>query len=206
MSRKNLLEILFIGFICLSFTQATYNRVKFVYDGDTILLETGEKVRYLGIDAPEMDYQGRKSEFMAVASRDYHSRLVDNKRVRLEFDQEKRDHHGRLLAYVFLEGGEMVNALLLRQGFAHVLVKRPNLKYFSVLLNEQRLAMKEKRGVWSQATHRMERCYFGNGNSYRFHRPGCAFAKQIRAHNLVKFESRHKAFWEGFSPCKRCRP
>ena len=206
MSRKNLLEILFIGFICLSFTQATYNRVKFVYDGDTILLETGEKVRYLGIDAPEMDYHGRKSEFMAMASRDYHSRLVDNKRVRLEFDQEKRDHHGRLLAYVFLEGGEMVNGLLLRQGFAHVLVKRPNLKYFSVLLNEQRLAMKEKRGVWSQATQRMERCYFGNGNSYRFHRPGCSLAKQIRAHNLVKFESRHKAFWEGFSPCKRCRP
>lgn len=206
MSKKNLFEILFIGFICLSFTHSTYNRVKFVYDGDTILLETGEKVRYLGIDAPEMDYQGKKREFMAMASRDYNSRLVNNKRIKLEFDQEKRDRHGRLLAYVFLEDGEMVNALLLRQGFAHVLVKRPNLKYFSLLLNEQRLAMKEKRGVWSQATQKMESCYFGNSKSYRFHRPGCTFAEQIRASNLVKFESRHKAFWEGFSPCKRCRP
>jgi hypothetical protein len=153
-----------------------------------------------------MGYQGKKSEFMAIAARDYNSRLVNKKRVRLEFDQEKRDHHGRLLAYVFLEGGEMVNALLLRRGFAHVMVNRPNLKYFSLLLNDQRMAMGEKLGIWSQATAKMERYYLGNGKSYRFHRPGCAFSAQIRAHNLVKFDSRRKAFWEGFSPCKRCSP
>lgn len=206
MNQKNLFGILLIGFICVSFTHSTYNRVKFVYDGDTILLETGQRVRYLGINGPEMGYQGKKSEFMAIASRDYNSRLVNKKRVRLEFDQEKRDPHGRLLAYVFLEGGEMVNALLLRHGFAHVMVKRPKLKYFSLLLNDQRMAMGEKLGIWSQATAKMERYYLGNGKSYRFHRPGCAFSTQIRAHNLVKFNSRRKAFWEGFSPCKRCRP
>ena len=68
MSRKNLLEILFIGFICLSFTQATYNRVKFVYDGDTILLETGDKAGYRGISFPEPEqirgrrlHQGRRA-------------------------------------------------------------------------------------------------------------------------------------------------
>jgi endonuclease YncB( thermonuclease family) len=169
-------------------------------------METGEKVRYLGINAPEMGYQVKKSEFMAIAARDYNARLVDKKKVRLEFDQEKRDDHGRLLGYVFLEGGEMVNALLLRQGFTHLMAKRPNFRYFSLLLNDQRVAMKEKLGIWSQATAKMERYYLGNGKSYRFHRPGCAFAAQIRAYNLVKFDSRHKAFWEGFSPCKRCRP
>jgi micrococcal nuclease len=205
-TRKNLLGILLIGFISLSFAHSAYNRVQSVYDGDTILLETGEKVRYLGINAPEMDYKGRKSEFLAIASRDYNSRLVNKKRVRLEFDQEKRDHHGRLLAYVFLEGGDMVNTLLLRQGFAHVMVKRPNLKYFSTLLDVQRTAMKARLGIWSQATGKMEKYYLGNDKSYRFHRPECSFAAQIRADHLVRFESRHKAFWEGFSPCRRCRP
>jgi micrococcal nuclease len=86
------------------------------------------------------------------------------------------------------------------------MAKRPNFKYFSLLLNDQRVAMKEKLGIWSRATAKMERYYLGNSKSYRFHRPGCAFAAQIRAYNLVKFDSRRKAFWEGFSPCKRCRP
>ncbi|UCB48932.1 MAG: thermonuclease family protein [Deltaproteobacteria bacterium] len=206
MNRKNLLGILLIGFISLSFAHSAYNKVQSVYDGDTILLETGEKVRYLGINAPEMDYEGKKSEFLAITSRDYNSRLVNKKRVRLEFDQEKRDHYGRLLAYVFLEGGDMVNALLLRQGFAHVMVKRPNLKYLSLLLDDQRMAMKARLGIWSQATGKMETYYLGNDGSYRFHRPACSFAAQIRPDNVLRFESRHKAFWEGFSPCKRCRP
>ena len=56
MNRKNLLGILLIGFICLSFTHSTYNRVKFVYDGDAILLETGDKVRDLGINDPELGH------------------------------------------------------------------------------------------------------------------------------------------------------
>ena len=206
MNRKNLLQILLIAFISLSFAFSAYNRVQFVYDGDTILLKTGEKVRYLGIDAPEMDYEGKESEFLATTSRDYNARLVNKKRVRLEFDQEKRDHHGRLLAYVFLEGGDMLNALLLRQGLAHVMVKRPNLKYFTILLDNQRLAMKARRGIWSQATGKLERDYLGNDKSYRFHRPQCSFAAQIRPDNLVRFYSRHKAFWEGYSPCRRCRP
>jgi endonuclease YncB( thermonuclease family) len=206
MNRNNLLGILLIGFFSLSSTHPAYERVKFVYDGDTILLETGKKVRYLGIDAPEIDYEGTKSEFMAIASRVYNLHLVNKNGVRLEFDQEKRDHHGRLLAYVFLESGDMVNALLLRGGFAHFMVKRPNLKYFSLLRNNQRIAMEKKLGIWSQTTAKIERYYLGNRKTYRFHRPGCAFAAQIRPHNLVKFESRRKAFWEGFSPGKRCRP
>ncbi|MBW1768814.1 MAG: hypothetical protein JRJ65_17420 [Deltaproteobacteria bacterium] len=52
MKRKNFIILLFIALICLSFTRPSYHLVKSVYDGDTILIETGEKVRYLGIDVP----------------------------------------------------------------------------------------------------------------------------------------------------------
>jgi len=205
-NRKNPLTFLFIASISLSFVHPTYDRVRFVYDGDTILLDSGKNVRYLGIDAPEMGYEGNESEFMATASRDFNLRLVDKKRVRLEFDQEKRGPHGRLLAYVFSENGDMVNALLVRHGLARVMVRRPNLKYLSLLLHDQRLAMAEKLGIWSEEGAKMERRYLGSSKSYRFHRPACAFAGQIRPRNLVIFENRRKAFWEGFSPCKRCRP
>ncbi|UCF57116.1 MAG: nuclease, partial [Deltaproteobacteria bacterium] len=98
------------------------------------------------------------------------------------------------------------NALLVRHGLARVMVRRPNLKYFSLLLHDQRLAMAEKLGIWSEEGAKMERRYLGSSKSYRFHRPACAFAGQIRPRNLVIFENRRKAFWEGFSPCKRCRP
>ncbi len=203
---KILLGFSFIVSLGLSLTYPAYDRVKFVYDGDTILLDRGRKVRYLGIDAPEIGHEGKEDEFMAIASRDFNLHLVGNTRVRLEFDRQKRDPHGRLLAYVFLENGDMVNALLVRRGFARVMVKRPNLKYFSLLLDDQRLAMAENLGIWSEDGVKMERYYLGSRKSYRFHRPGCAFASQIRPHNLVMFETRHQAFWEGFSPCKRCRP
>ena len=80
MNRKNLLVILLIGSPSLSFTHSTHDRVEIVYDGDTILLETGKKVRYLGIDAPEVGYEGNRSEFMAIASKNFNFRLVDKKR------------------------------------------------------------------------------------------------------------------------------
>ena len=206
MNRKDSLIFIFAASISLSFVHPTYDHVRFVYDGDTILLDSGKKVRYVGIDAPEIGYEGNESEFLAIASRDFNRHLVGKKRVRLEFDRKRSDPHGRLLAYVFLENGDMVNALLVRHGLSRVMVRRPNLKYFSLLLNHQRLAMAEKLGIWSGKEVKTERHYLGSIKSYRFHRPACAFAGQIQPQNLVIYKNRREAFWEGFSPCKRCRP
>jgi len=169
-------------------------------------MDTGERVRYLGIDAPEIGHEGIKSEFKALSSRNYNIRLIGQRRIRLEFDQEKNDRHGRLLAYVFLETGEMVNALMVRRGLAHVMVKRPNLKYFDILRHDQRLAMEEKLGIWRKKSLTKETHYMGSRKSYRFHRPGCPFGSKIPSPNLVRFKNRRDAFWAGFSPCKRCRP
>ena len=60
MNQKNLLGLLLIGLICLSFTHSTYNRAKFVYDWDAILLETEVKVRDLGINAHELEHIHRR--------------------------------------------------------------------------------------------------------------------------------------------------
>lgn len=192
--------------VSLSFAPIGYYSVRYVFDGDTIILGNGEKLRYLGIDAPEMGHQGEKGEMMALESRDFNMRLVGGSLVRLEFDSEKRDQYGRLLAYLFLENGDMINGLLVRNGLARVMVKRPNLKYFHILLEYQRQAMSEGLGAWKSLGADTEKYYLGSSKSYRFHRPGCKYAARILPKNLVKFESRNKAFWEGFSPGKACRP
>jgi endonuclease YncB( thermonuclease family) len=180
--------------------------VRFVYDGDTILLYGKGKVRYLGINAPEINYDGRKDEFMAREARVFNVESVRGTRVRLEYDHEKRDRHGRPLAYVFLENGDMVNELLVRKGLAHVMLSNKNLKYKERLLDCQRKAIQERLGIWSRPFRGKERRYLGNSNSYRFHKRTCPFGSKISRKNIVKFKSRHDAFWAGYSPCKRCAP
>ncbi len=203
MKRKRLAGVLLVALLALS---AAKPYVKQVYDGDTFALSTGEHVRYVGVDAPEIDHEGGESEFLAHEARQQNAKLVQGKPVRLEFDQERNDRHGRLLAYVFLENGDMVNELLVRKGFARVLPKPPNLKYFSLLLDSQRRAMAERVGMWQREPDRPERYYIGNSDSYRFHRPSCPFGKTISGHHRVRFETAYKAYWEGYSPCRQCKP
>jgi micrococcal nuclease len=100
----------------------------------------------------------------------------------------------------------MVNVLLVRKGLARVLVVKPNLKYFQILLDSQRVAMSEKTGLWSKTPERPEPFYIGNKKSYRFHRPGCPFAKALASSNVIRFSDTSKAYWDGFSPCRRCKP
>lgn len=183
-----------------------YQQVTFVYDGDTILLDSGERVRYLGIDAPEINHGKEENEFMALAARDFNLKLVRNAPVRLEFDLERKDRYGRLLAYVYLENGDMVNRLLVRRGLACVMLQRPSLRRQDILLEAQRKAMKEMLGIWSRALKGGRHFYVGNMRSYRFHSPDCPFGRRIHPGNLKKFSLIRDAFWAGYAPCSLCRP
>jgi len=206
MKRKSLTAALILAFFTLSLAASPSFVIRYAYDGDTVVLTTGEEIRYLGIDAPEIGRKGSESDFMALESRNYNLTLVRNASVRLEFDKQRKDRHGRLLAYVFLEKGEMVNELLVRQGFAFVLFNKPNTKYFPRLLECQRQAIAEKAGIWKKPPEKREPYYLGNRDSYRFHRPNCPLGRKIARRNLVRFENPDKAYWEGYSPCRGCKP
>jgi len=117
-------------------------RVKRVYDGDTVLLEDGRRVRYLGINTPE--YQ---EPFYLKAKR-FNESLVLNREIRLEFDQEKVDSYERLLAYVYVEN-QMVNARLVQEGLAHAFFIGPSRKHNAMLLQTQEKAKQRKAGIWS---------------------------------------------------------
>lgn len=121
-----------------------------VTDGDTIRLTNGERVRYIGIDAPELWESVETMSQAGRAAKRQNEKLVAGKRVLLALDRQKRDRFGRLLAYVHTKDGTFVNAELLRAGYAGTLRVPPNTKHseeFERLLAEARA---QKRGLWAE--------------------------------------------------------
>jgi len=182
-------------------------KVRWVDDGDSIVLVDGRKVRYIGINAPEIDHPkyDQKAEPFGYEASQFNKSLVFRKQIRLEFDREKFDQYGRLLAYVFLSNGTFVNLELIRSGFAFYLPRKPNDRYDRQLLKAQREAMIASKGMWRHWQEPGEG-YIGNRRSKRFHLKQCPFGQKISRKNRVYFSKRWDAFWAGYAPAKRCRP
>ncbi len=135
--------------------------VKRAVDGDTLVLENGERVRLIGIDTPEMhesaklyrDSQRSGQDVKTIQelgrqAYEFTKNLVEGKRVRLEFDVTKRDKYSRLLAYVYLEDGMFVNAEIVTQGYASLMTIAPNVQYADLFLKLYREARENRRGLW----------------------------------------------------------
>jgi micrococcal nuclease len=130
-------------------------RVKRVIDGDTIMLESGERVRLIGVDTPESVRPKTPVEHFAKEASAFTRRMVEGKRVRLEYDPANavRGHKDntsqrRTLAYVFLEDGTLLNEEIIRQGYGHALTRYP----FSRVEDFRRLereARDRRRGLWA---------------------------------------------------------
>jgi hypothetical protein len=110
------------------------------------------------------------------------------------------------LAYVFRSDGLFVNKELVKKGLAQVLYFGPWMKRFDELLKGQREAMQERRGIWARILEETSSHYRGQSGSRRFHRPDCAFGQKIAPKNLIAFSSKKEAYWQGFSPCRNCKP
>lgn len=115
-----------------------------VDDGDTIDVRIGttrERVRYIGVNAPEIGQPGALEATMANAA------LLGAGQVSLVFDVERRDRYGRLLAYVWA-GRLMVNAELVRRGLAVAMPIPPNLRHRARFRRLEREAREAGRGLW----------------------------------------------------------
>ena len=112
-----------------------------IIDGDTIEIEGGYRVRYIGIDTPE---KGESYYWEALrANRD----LVEGKKIRLEKDVDDKDEYGRLLRYVWVDN-IMVNAELVKSGHAYSYSYPSNTKYQTYFLQLEQEAREHKRGLW----------------------------------------------------------
>lgn len=126
-----------------------------VTDGDTFEINyngTKTKVRLIGVDTPESVHPNSKknNEYGEEASK-YTKSLLEGKTVKLEFDVSPKDKYGRLLAYVYLENGEMLNEELLKEGYAQVATYPPNVKYVENFKAIQKEARENKVGFWSKS-------------------------------------------------------
>lgn len=122
-------------------------KVTRVVDGDTIQIDSGETVRYIGMDTPESVDPRKGVQCFAKEATEKNTALVLGKTVELEHDISKTDRYGRLLAYVWLND-LMVNEYLVRQGYAFARTFPPDVKYQLPLLKAEAAAQQEKKGLW----------------------------------------------------------
>ncbi|HRE51988.1 MAG TPA: thermonuclease family protein [Flavitalea sp.] len=134
--------------------QETFFKVTRVIDGDTFYIDRDgreERIRLIGIDAPEFRKSARKEiGYFGKEARDYLTKLLKGKKVRLEYDVSRLDQYKRTLAYVYLEDGLFLNALLIEQGYAAALTVPPNVKYSDRFISLERQARKGKKGLWNR--------------------------------------------------------
>lgn len=126
-------------------------KVSRVVDGDTIQLENGQKVRYIGIDTPETVDPRKPVQCFGREASNKNKELVEGKEVHLVKDVSETDKYGRLLRYVYV-GDMFVNDYLVRNGYAHASTFPPDVKYQDQFKQAEQEARENKRGLWADST------------------------------------------------------
>jgi micrococcal nuclease len=128
--------------------------VKKIIDGDTIELDNGQKVRYIGIDTPETVDPRKTVQCLGKEASNKNKELVEGKWVRMEKDVSETDRYKRLLRFIYISDGNdpskeiFVNDYLVRQGFAHAVTYPPDTKYSDLFREAEKEARENNRGLW----------------------------------------------------------
>ena len=176
-----------------------------VVDGDTIYLDNGEKVRFVGVNTPERGVTGY------ITSKNFVQKLCLNKQVGLDIDNAKHsDKYGRTLAVVIVDG-KNVNEMLLKEGLAEVMYIPPSEFYPLNWANDSThvpTAQHSYSNSHSDTSSDSDTSgsYIGNSNSGKFHKIDCKWSQKTSEHNRVYFNSRNDAISQGYIPCKVCNP
>jgi len=176
-------------------TQVTVLRV---IDGDTLELASGERVRLIGVDAPELGRPGANEATQFVRER------TEGRTVWLEADGADRDRHGRLRRYVWLQQPtntrdenqirqHQLNALLLANGLASVMI-----------IGNVRNEALFRQLAPTASPEIAQGSFVGNRNSQVFHAHTCNSLPSRQ--NRIYFETREDAIRAGHRACQRCRP
>ena len=145
---KFILPLIFFIFF-LNGTLSAEN-VRYVIDGDTFILQNNQRVRMIGINAPETSHHryGKKGQPFGNQARERLRKFIEGKDVTLKDGRELFDRYGRRLAYVYLPDGTFVNREMVREGYAETYRKFP-FEYKNEFLEFEQAAKQEKSGMWS---------------------------------------------------------
>jgi len=147
----------------LTSTQPGFYEVVYINDGDTITVRANnreDKVRFIGIDTPEKDHPSKPVQCYSYAATDYLTKLIGVSDVKLVADptNSNRDRYDRLLRYVYLPDGTLVNAKMIEEGYAFAYTSFPVTKMDEFLALEQE-AREASRGLWGN-------CQIEQNNGY----------------------------------------
>ncbi len=118
-------------------------------DGDTLLLEGGERVRLFGVNTPETKVPNQPPQPFGMEATAFTSSLVNGRQIRLEFDMERFDKYGRTLAYVYV-GEVFLNEALIQEGLSAAHLQYPFRSDMKRrFASAERLARDQKKGIWS---------------------------------------------------------
>lgn len=122
-------------------------KVTRVIDGDTVEIEGGQRVRFIGINTAELGSSKTEPECFALAATQKTKELLEGQMVQLEKDVSETDKYGRLLRYIY-KGDTFVNELLVAEGYANVATYPPDVKYKDVFIAAERTARTQNLGLW----------------------------------------------------------
>ena len=123
--------------------------VERVIDGDTFVLTTGERVRLIGVDTPELQREDMPVQYYGEEARRFLKRMVEGKQVSLKSDWQSKDQYERTLAYVYVEDTIFVNLEIVKQGYGFVCTRYP-FEYMESFRKCQRQAMANSTGLWGR--------------------------------------------------------
>ena len=179
-------------------------RVRNVYDGDTLTLVDERRVRFLGVDTPEL----KEQQPFAQEAKDYSKNLCHKKDIWISFEpgKDREDHYGRLLCFVWASTGDgqqqyvCVNEGLVHQGFASAYIpnQQSKLHNWDKLVALQSDARSHKRGMWSAFS---DDTVYKTRNGAAFHRKDCEHLS--RSHNLTELK-KSEAMESGLHACRTC--
>ena len=135
--------------------QSRWVHVGKVFDGDTFRTTTGEKVRLLGINTPEVAHGKEPGQPFGKDAKKRLEQLITGKMVRLQLDRDRKDDYGRTLAQLYLRDGSWINIQLIHDGLALVYTFTPNFQWADKLLKAETEARNKKRGIWNTEPFRV---------------------------------------------------
>jgi micrococcal nuclease len=138
-------------FLCAGLVLAAQEHapVRWVIDGDTVVLADGRHVRLIGVNAPERAHDGRPAEPLADEAAAMLKGLVEGRSVGLAYEAQRLDRHGRTLAHLRTPDGGDVQRRLLEAGLAVAVAVSPNLAHLDEYLRAERHARGQGAGLWS---------------------------------------------------------
>ncbi len=173
-----------------------------VVDGDTIYLDNGEKIRFVGVNTPERGVEGY------ITSKNFVQKLCLNKEVGIDVDDAKHnDRYGRTLGVVIVNG-KNVNEMLLKEGLAEVMYMPPS-EFYPFDWADSSTHIPNSQNTYIHTSDKSASDsgnYVGNSNTGKFHEVSCKWGQKISEHNKVTFNSRNEAVSQGYQPCKVCNP